>query len=89
VHALPSLQPVPLVAAAQAPVVIEQVLQTPHADPLFCQAPFESHCCGWLPLHVFDPGVQDPVHWPLAALQTYRQADPLFCQVPFASQSCG
>ncbi len=46
VHALLSLQVAPLATAAQAPVVIEQVLQTPQAAPLFCQAPFASHSCG-------------------------------------------
>jgi hypothetical protein len=70
VQELLSLQVVPLVEATQAPVVIEQTLQVPHAAPAFCQAPFASQLCGWLRLQVLEPGTQDPVHVPLAALQT-------------------
>ena len=48
-------------AATQLPVVAEQTLQVPQADPLLCQAPVELHTCGCSPLQVFAPGVQTPV----------------------------
>jgi hypothetical protein len=89
VQALPSLHVDPLVAATQLPVVIEQMLQAPHALPLFCQAPFASHVCGWAPLQAFVPGTQLPVHEPLAVAQTYVHPLPLSCQTPNASHTCG
>jgi len=46
VHALPSLQVEPLVAATQVPVADEQTLQVPQAEPTFCQVPVESQDCG-------------------------------------------
>jgi hypothetical protein len=70
VQALLSEQVDPFEAWTQLPVVGAQTLQVPHAAPAFCQAPFVSHDCGWLPLQVFEPGEQTPVHTPLAVLQT-------------------
>jgi hypothetical protein len=87
VQGLLSVQLVPLVAAAHAPVAVEQTVQPPHAAPLFCQVPVASQVCGCMPLHCFAPGVQTPVQAPPA--QTYWQAAPVFCQAPFASQVCG
>jgi hypothetical protein len=83
VQALPSLQ-VPPVVGAQVPVTIAHVVQAPHAEPAFCQAPLESHSCGWAPLQVFAPGIQTPVQLP--PLQTFAQAEPVSFQVPVASQ---
>jgi hypothetical protein len=87
VHMLPSLHVVPFVTAAQLPLFVAHIVQPPHAEPAFCQAPLASHICGCDPLQVFAPGMQMPVHAPLA--QTYGQAVPLLCQAPFASHSCG
>jgi hypothetical protein len=86
VQALLSLH-VPPGAATQVPVVMEQVLQAPQAEPEFCHAPFASHTWGWDDLHCFVPGVQLPEHVPLVMLQRYWQAEPMFFQVPVASQT--
>ncbi len=70
VQALPSLQAVPLVTATHVAVEAEQVVQDPHAEPVFCQVPVASQVCGCAPLQVFAPGVQLPVQVPLEVVQT-------------------
>jgi hypothetical protein len=87
VHALLSVQVVPFVAAAQAPVAITHTEQVPQAVPLFCHVPVASHFCGCRPLHFTESGTQLPVQAPAA--HTYGHAVPMFCQVPVASHFCG
>lgn len=86
VQAFPSSQVVP-VNGVQVPVVAEQVVQIPHAEPMFCQAPAELQLCGCVPLHRVAPGAQAPEHVPPP--QTNGQAEPVLCQAPVASQVCG
>jgi hypothetical protein len=50
------------------------------------QLPFESHCCGCVPVHCLLPGTQDPLHTP-APEQTNGQSVPLV-QLPVLSQTC-
>ena len=70
VQPLLSLQVVLLAAAAQAPVADTQTLHVPQAAPAFCRVPLVSQVCGWLPLQIFEPGVQLPEQTPPVLLQT-------------------
>jgi len=83
-HMLPVLHGPPEVGM-HMPVVAEQLLQPVHAEPSFCQAPFASHSCGCVPLHLRAVGLHAPVQAP--PLQTFVQAEPLFVQVPVASHT--
>jgi len=88
VHALPSLQAVP-VCGAQLDVAAVQVVHAAHAAPTFCHAPLESHVCGCGPLHCLVVGEHTPVQVPLAAAQTNLHAAPSSAHWPVRSQVCG
>ena len=89
VHALPSLQAPPVVGA-QVPVAAEQAVQPVQVVASFCHSPLAPHVCGCTtPLHCLDPGVQIPVHAPLAGSHRNVHAFPVLCHWPLALQVCG